>query len=395
MRETNGTAPCNFFKSMGLDYLYIEDGHDIKALVKTFQSVKNVNHPIVVHVHTTKGKGFKPAEINKEAFHSGRPFNLETGEYLTSRINEYGNLTAEYLLKEMKKDPTIVVVNAATAGFFGFNKERREKAGKQFVDVGIAEEHAVAFSSGIAANGGKPIFCVASTFIQRTYDQLLQDLCVNNNPALILVSSASVFAMNDVTHLGIFDIAMMSNIPNLVYLAPVCKEEYLKMLEWGIRQNEHPVAIRLPVIDFVQDNFSDTTDYSQLNKFEVTKKGKDVAVIALGDFYGMGKDIVDTLAKEHKIKATLINPKFISGIDEKLLENLQKDHSLVITLEDGILEGGFGEKIASFYGPTKMKVKNYGIKKSFPDRYVPKELLEENGISVHQIVRDVCDIIGK
>lgn len=395
LRETNGTAPCNFFKAVGLDYLYIEDGHDINKLVKAFKSVKNIDHPIVVHVHTIKGKGFEPAQTNKELYHSGPPFNLETGEYLVPRTNKYANLTAEYLLKEMEKDPTVVVINAATAGFFGFNKERREKAGKQFVDVGIAEEHAVAFSSGIAANGGKPVYCVASTFIQRTYDQLLQDLCINNNPALILVSSASVFAMNDVTHLGIFDIAMMSNIPNLVYLAPTCKEEYLAMLEWGIRQNEHPVAIRLPIVDFVRENFADTTDYAQLNKYQVTKKGKDVAVIALGDFYGMGKDIVDTLAKEHKINATLINPKFITGTDDDLLKNLQEDHSLVITLEDGILEGGFGEKIASFYGLTKMKVKNYGIKKSFPDRYVPKELLEENGISVRQIIQDISAILDK
>ena len=395
LRKTKGAASCNFFKSIGLDYIYIEDGHDIGKMVEAFQKVMNANHPVVIHIHTIKGKGFEPAEIDKEKFHSGPAFNLETGEFLVPRANKYANLTAEYLLKAMKKDPTIVAINAGTAGFFGFNKERREKAGKQFVDVGIAEEHAVALASGIAANGGKPVFCVASTFAQRTYDQISQDLCINNNPALILVSSASVFGMNDVTHLGIFDIAMLSNIPNLVYLAPTCEEEYLAMLKWGIEQNEHPVAIRLPIVDFIQKNFSDTTDYGQINKFQVTKEGKDVAVIALGDFYGMGKDIVDTLEKDHKINATLINPKFITGVDEDLLTKLRKDHSLVITLEDGIVEGGFGVKIASFYGPTKMKVKNYGIKKSFPDRYVPKELLEENGVSVPQIVQDICDILDK
>ena len=395
LRESNGDTACNFFKAMGLDYLYIEDGHDIQALVKAFQSVKDIDHPIVVHIHTIKGKGFAPSEIDKEAYHSGTPFNLETGEYLVPRNNYYANLTAEYLLKEMEKDPTIVVINAATPAFFGFNKERREKAGKQFVDVGIAEEHAVALSSGIAANGGKPVFCVASTFVQRTYDQISQDLCINNNPALILVSSGSVYGMNDVTHLGIFDIAMMSNIPNLVYLAPTCKEEYLAMLEWGIQQKEHPVAIRIPVIDFVRENFSDNTDYAKLDKFEVTKKGKQVAVIALGDFYGMGEEVTDTLVKEHKIKATLINPRFITGVDEKLLTSLHEDHSLVITLEDGIVEGGFGQKIASFYGPTKMKVKNYGIKKSFPDRYIAKVLLEKNGVSVPQIIQDITDILDK
>lgn len=393
LRKTNGTASCNFFKAMGLDYLYIKDGHNIDALVKAFESVKNTDHPVVVHIHTLKGKGFEPAIAEKEAYHSGPPFDLETGEFKFPRPNNNANLTAEYLLKAMEKDPTIVAVNAGTARFFGFNKERREKAGKQFVDVGIAEEHAVAFSSGIAANGGKPVFCVASTFVQRTYDQISQDLCINNNPALILVSGASVYAMNDVSHLGIFDIAMMGNIPNLVYLAPTCKEEYLAMLEWGIQQDQRPVAIRIPVLDVEADDVSYSTDYAQLNKYLVTKKGKEVAVIALGDFYGIGRDIVDALAKEQSITATLINPKFITGIDEDLLNSLLKDHSLVITLEDGILEGGFGEKIASFYGPTKMKVKNYGIKKSFPDRYVPDELLEKNGVTVHRIAKDVFGIL--
>ena len=392
LRESNGMAPDNFFKSMGLDYIYVEDGHNVENLIKVLESVKDTDHPIVVHVHTMKGKGFEPAEINKEAYHSGSPFDLETGEFKTKRSRNLINLTVEYLLKEMEKDPTIVAVNAGTAGFFGFSKERREKAGKQFVDVGIAEEHAVAFSSGIAANGAKPVFCVASTFLQRTYDQISQDLCINNNPALILVSGASVYAMNDVSHLGIFDIAMIGNIPNLVYLAPTCKEEYLQMLEWGIQQDQHPVAIRIPVIDSEGD-INKTTDYGELNKYQVTKKGSKVAVVALGDFYGLGKEIVDKLAKEEDIKATLINPRFITGIDEELLDSLQADHSLVITLEDGILEGGFGEKIASFYGPTKMRVKNYGIKKSFPDRYVPHKLLEENGVTVEAIVQDISAIL--
>jgi 1-deoxy-D-xylulose-5-phosphate synthase len=393
LRDSNGTASCNFFKAIGLNYLYIEDGHDIDALVKTLGSVKDTDHPTVVHVHTVKGKGYKPAETNKEAYHSGAPFDLESGEYKFSRTKGIIDLTAEYLLKAMGKDPTVVAVNAGTAGFFGFNKERREKAGKQFVDVGIAEEHAVAYSSGIAAGGGKPVFCVASTFVQRTYDQISQDLCINNNSALILVSGGSVYAMNDVSHLGIFDIAMMGNIPNLVYLAPTCEKEYLKMLEWGIKQDQHPVAIRIPVIQVAADEVSYSTDYAQLNKYKVTKKGKKVAIVALGDFYGIGKDVVGGLAKDQSIKATLINPRFITGIDENLLNSLLEDHSLVITLEDGILEGGFGEKIASFYGPTNMKVKNYGIKKSFPDRYVPEKLLEENGVTVKQILQNISAIL--
>jgi len=397
LRESEGASECNFFKAMGLDYLYVKDGHDIEALVKALQSVKDTNHPIVLHVHTIKGKGFKPAEVNRELFHAGSPFDLETGEYRFSMSNpeSYENWTAEYLLEAMKKDPTVAMITSATAPGFGFFKERRDLAGKQYIDVGIAEEHAVALSSGIAKNGGKPVYCVYSTFIQRAYDQISQDLCINNNPALILVFGASVYGMNDVTHLGLFDIAMMGNIPNMIYLAPTCKEEYFAMLEWGINQKDHPVAIRVPATGVVTSGKEDTTDYSVLNKYQVTKKGKSVAVIALGDFYQLGETIVGTLSKENSINATLINPKFITGLDESLLESLKEDHKLVITLEDGILEGGFGEKIASFYGSSEMKVKNYGIRKSFPDRYVPDELLRLNGISVEQIINDIIFISSK
>lgn len=398
LRATEGKSECNFFKAMGLDYLYVKDGHDIEALIEVFQSVKDTNHPIVVHVHTIKGKGFKFAEVNKEMYHAGPPFNRETGEYKfpMGSPESYENRTAEYLLDLMKKDPTVAMITSATAPGFGFFKERRELAGKQYIDVGIAEEHAVALASGIAKNGGKPVYCVFSTFLQRAYDQLSQDLCINNNPALLLVFGASVYGMmNDVTHLGIFDIAMMGNIPNIVYLAPTCKEEYFAMLEWGINQKDHPVAIRVPAMGMISSGVEDTTDYSILNKYKVSKKGKDVAVIALGDFYQLGEKVVETLAKEKGIAATLINPKFITGLDEELLESIKEDHELLITLEDGILEGGFGEKIASYYGVADMKVKNYGIKKSFPDRYIAEELLKENGVSVEQIVNDVTSIVSK
>ena len=380
---------------MGFEYHYISDGHNIKQLIDTLNKVKDIDHPVVLHVHTVKGKGYAPAEKNKELFHWGMPFELETGK---SRVNmdnsnSYANITAEYLLKAMKNDPKIAAITSGTPGVFGFFKDRREEAGKQFIDVGIAEEHAVALASGIAKNGGKPVYGVHATFLQRAYDQLFQDLCINNNPAVLLVFAASVYGMNDVTHLGIYDIAMLGNIPNLVYLAPTCKEEYLAMLQWAINQNEHPVSIRVPAMGVVESGEQDTTNYSDLNKFKVTQKGKDVAVIALGDFCTIGENVVNTLSKEEGIEATLINPKFISGLDEDLLENLKSDHSLVITIEDGMLEGGFGQKIASYYGTSDIKVKNYGIKKGFPDRYVPEELLKGNGISVEQIVEDIKIII--
>ncbi|MEI3337892.1 MAG: 1-deoxy-D-xylulose-5-phosphate synthase [Clostridium sp.] len=395
LRETEGKASCNFFKAMGFDYHYVKNGHDFNELIETFNKVKDTDHPVVLHIHTIKGKGFKPAELHKEQWHWGMPFELATGEPKFSMDGEdFGNLTAEYLLKKMEEDKKVVAITSGTPTVFGFTEDRRKKAKKQFVDVGIAEEHAVALASGIAKNGGTPVYGVYSTFIQRTYDQLSQDLCINKNPAVILVFAASVYGMNDVTHLGLFDIPMMSNIPNLVYLAPTCKEEYFKILDFAMTQKKNPVAIRVPGMGVVSRDIEDNTDYSKLNKFEVTKKGKDVAIIALGDFYSLGEEVLSTLSKEG-IEATLINPKFITGLDENLLDELKKEHKLVITLEDGILEGGFGEKIASYYGTESMKVKNYGIKKSFPNRYVAEELLKENGITVENITKDIKNIISK
>lgn len=396
LRESDGQCPCNFFRAMGLDYIYVKDGHDMENLVQAFESVKDSDHPVVVHVHTIKGKGFTPAEVNKEKFHAGPPFDLETGEYLFGGSGEedYTEFTAKYLIDAMKNDSDVIAITSGTPGVFGFDHSRRIAAGKQFVDVGIAEEHAVALASGIAANGGKPVYGVYSTFIQRTYDQLSQDLCINDNAALILVNYASVYGMNDVTHLGFFDIPMMSNIPNLIYLAPTCKEEYKAMLDWGLNQKEHPVAIRVPSVSIISSGKEDTTDYSKLNQYEMTKAGTNVAVIALGDFYQLGENVVSLLHDKHGIDASLINPKFITGIDQEMLDQLKKEHDLVVTLEDGILEGGFGEKIARFYGPSDMKVLNYGIEKSFPDRYSVETLMKENRLTKEQIVEDIVSVGG-
>lgn len=387
LRKSEGTCECNFFKALGLDYYYVKDGHDLKQLVDTFEKVKDTKKPVVVHIHTIKGKGFAPAELHKEEWHWGMPFDLETGKSKCSGDSgeDYETLTADYLLEKMKEDPKVVAITSGTPGVFGFNKERRERAGKQFVDVGIAEEHAVAMASGIAKNGGTPVYGVNSTFIQRTYDQISQDLCINNNPVTFLVFAGSVYGMTDVTHLGLYDIAMLGNIPNLIYLSPTCKEEYLAMLSWSMKQKEHPVAIRVPARNVVSKGIEDTTDYSKINKYQITRYGENVAVIAQGELYSLGEEVAE------KTNATLINPKFISGIDEELLEELKKEHRLIITLEDGILEGGYGQKVAAFYGTSDMRVKNYGLKKEFPDRYVAEELLKENGITVEQIVKDIED----
>lgn len=293
----------------------------------------------------------------------------------------------------MKNNPKVVTIVAGVPTNIGFTKNRRIEAGEQFVDVGIAEEHAVALASGIAKNGGKPIFATHSSFMQRTYDQLSQDLCINNNPATILVNTASVYGLNDVTHLGLYDIPMISNIPNMVYLAPTSKEEYFAMLDWSIEQNEHPVAIRIPCNGVISDDRKVDTDYSNINKFKVEEEGEKVAIIALGDFYQLGEEVSKELKEKLNINATLINPRYITGIDKELLEKLKENHNVVITLEDGILQGGFGEKIASFYGDSDIKVKNYGIEKAFYGKFDASELLKENGVTKEQIVEDVEKII--
>ena len=397
LRDSDGQAPCNFFKSLGLDYIYVKEGNDITALIHAFTRVKDVYHPVVVHIHTLKGKGYTPAETYKERFHWGMPFNLETGQPLSNGGNteDYCNLTGKFLLEQMQKDPTVVAISSGTPAVIGLNSERRQQAGKQFVDVGIAEEHAVALASGIAANGGRPVYGVYSTFIQRCYDQLSQDLCINRNPAVISVFLGGSAGMNDETHLGFFDIPLISNIPNIVYLAPTCKEEYFAMLEWGIKQTTHPVAVRVPGPVVIESGETFDTDYSELNRYKITCQGERVAIIALGNFYPLGESVRRKLQEATGVQATLINPRYITGLDKQMLEDLKVNHQLVITLEDGVLDGGFGEKIARYYGDSEMKVKNYGLKKEFADRFVLEELLKENHLTDTQITNEIREIIDK
>lgn len=390
LRESNGTCECNLFKAMGLNYVYVNNGNDIQELIKTFEEVKNIDHPVVVHINTQKGKGYKFAEENKEAWHWTMPFDIETGKSKFSFDGEdYGEITGNYLLEKMKNDEKVVAIVAGVPTNIGFTKDKREIAGKQFVDVGIAEEHGIALASGIAKNGGKPVFATHSSFMQRTYDQLSQDLCINNNPATIIINTASVYGMNDVTHLGLYDIPMISNIPNMVYLAPTSKAEYLAMLDWSIEQNEHPVAIRVPCNGVISDDRKVDTDYSKLNKYKVEMEGNKVAILALGDFYQLGEKLQREIQNKFNINATLINPRYITGVDDELLENLKSNHEIVLTLEDGMIDGGFGEKIARFYGDSNIKVKNYGVAKAFYDRYDVNELLDQNGITIEKICKDI------
>lgn len=394
LRDTNGMAECNLFKAMGLDYIYVSDGNNIEQLVDAFKKVKDTKKQVVVHINTVKGKGYSFAEKDKENWHFKAPFDIKTGKVLNTNTSEnYPSITKDYLLKKMKEDNTIVAITSGTPTVFGFNKEAREEAGKQFVDVGIAEETAVALASGIAANGGKAVYGVSSTFLQRAYDQITQDLCLDNNPATILTFGGSVYGMSGVTHIGLQDIPMLGNIPNLVYLAPTTKEEYLDMLEYSINQTDYSIAIKVPGGMVVSDTNKINKDYSKLNKYEVISKGSKVVIIGLGNFFTLAKETAALLEKEHNITATTINPYYITGIDEELLSDLEKDHDTVITLEDGFLSGGFGEKIARFYGKSNMKVLNFGIKTEFIDINDINETLRDNHLTKEQIVEDVLAIL--
>lgn len=392
LRNTNGQSPNNIFKALGYDYYYVEEGNNVEKLIEVFKKVKDTNKPTVVHIHTLKGKGYEPAEQNKEKYHYVLQGFLD-GKIKTPE-GSYASITADYILKKKQKDKSIVAVTPATPGVSGFTPEFREKMGNNYTDVDIAEQHAVGYVSGIAANGGKPVLAVMSSFVQRAYDQLSQDLAINKAPATILVFNGGISG-SDVTHLGIFDIPLISNIPDIVYLAPTNKEEYFAMMDWAIEQKQYPVAIRVPSGNLVSTGKKDTTDYSKLNTYKVTNKGEKVAIIGEGNFYQLALDTQKELKEKLGINATVVNPVYLTGIDEKLLEELKQNHEIVVTLEDGCLDGGYSEKITRFYGNSDMKVLNYGAKKEFTDRISLSELLTRYRLTKEQITEDVQNLIKK
>ena len=394
LRETGGKAECNLFRAMGLDYRFVADGNDLSAMIEALRAVKDAKKPVVLHIVTEKGKGFAPAEQHKEDWHYCAPFDRETGKPLMSTEGEsWESITTDFMLERMKRDPAVCMITSGTPTVLGFTEDKRRLAGRQFIDVGIAEENAVALASGIAAAGGKPVYGVYSTFIQRTYDQLSQDLCINNSPATIIVAWGSVYGMNDVTHLGLYDIPMMSNIPNLVYLAPTSREEYLAMLDWSIDQTDHPVAIRMPGGPLISTGEAVNPDFSRLNEYQVAHRGAKVALLGLGSFFSLAQQAAALLKTQTGIDATVINPRFITGLDEKLLRELTADHDVVVTLEDGQLDGGFGEKIARFYGADAVKVLNFGLKKEFLDRYDLEQVLRDNHLTPEQIAHDIRNVL--
>lgn len=387
--NTNGESENNLFKSFGLDYIYTEAGNDIENMINVFREVKDIDHPIVVHINTIKGKGYDLALQNREYWHWTMPFDRESGKpYVDLNSGEsYAQIAKSFILDKAKKDSSFMVITPNMPGALGMSQQERESLGEQFVDVGIAEEQAVAMASGAAKAGAKPLVFTNVTFMQRAYDQISHDICINNNPVTILLNHASFNTLRDVTHLGIFGITEFSNIPNLIVLSPSSREELLGMLEWSTEQREHPVMILMPGNKV--SNRPANNNYDEINKFEVERKGEKLGIIALGDFFQMGEKLADAVKEKFGFEPTLINPRFASGIDEKLLEELKKTHKTVITLEDGVLDGGFGQKIASFYGTSDIKVKNYGLNKEFYDRYEPKKLLKELGMDEEAMLNDI------
>lgn len=390
LRDTKGQAENNFFKTLGFDYYYIDNGHDFNELISVFDRVKDADHPVLVHMHTIKGKGLHEAEVDKEHYHWIVPGELDKKPVAENAIRKesYESITADYILDRASKDSSIIAISPATPGVSGFTPEFRKKLGKNYVDVGIAEEHAVAFASGLAKGGAKPMLAVMSSFIQRTYDQLSQDLALNNTPATLLIFWGGITGM-DATHLSKYDIPLICNIPNIVYLAPVNKEEYISMMDWANSQSEHSVVIRVPFTQVISTGEKDTTDYSKINKYQVVESGSEVAILGLGNFFHLGVKVKDALKANLGISATLINPHFISGVDEELMESLKANHKLVITLEDGAIEGGFGEKIASYFGNSYMKVLNFGARKEFTDRVPLEELYQRYHLTPELIVDDI------
>lgn len=303
LRKTDGQTECNLFKAMGLDYVYVDRGNDVAALIKAFKEVKDSTKPVVVHINTLKGKGYAPAEKCKEQWHYSGPFDIETGKPLFDNVEEdYSSVTCEYLLEKMKNDSSVVAITSGTPTVMGFTEDKRK------------------------------------------------------------------------------------------YLAPATKEEYLAMLDWSMEQTSYPVAIKLPGGPMISDGSRVTKDFGRLNRYEVVQTGEKIAIIGLGTFFELAKEAAKLLKEEAGINAIVINPYYITGLDEALLTKLKQNHDTVITLEDGILDGGFGEKIARFYGTSNMKVMNYGLKKEFLDRYDVDAVLKENHLTAEQIVEDVLSI---
>ena len=381
LRDSNGQTAENPFKAMGFDYRYVADGNDLSAMIDAFKAVKDVDHPILLHINTLKGKGYEPAVKDEEAHHWVSPFNLEDDQPLAAENQKpTSNSVALNVIKEqIDAGQKIMAINAAIPGVFNLDEFKNEYPAN-YTDVGIAEQESVAFATGFAKEGGIPVLMENSTFLQRAFDQLSHDTAANDLPVVMLVAGGTISSQSK-THLGIFDQVMISNLPNWIYLAPTTLAEEKAMLEWAIKQKKHPVAIKVPGNVPETDQQDVITDYSTIN-YQV-KPGKEVAVIGLGAFYQLGEKVAN------KLGATLVNPLSANILDEKALDQLATDHKVIVTLEDNILDGGFGQKVASYLGNKDVKVLNYGQNRVYTDQTPVAEIYQQNHLTLEQIVADV------
>ena len=392
LRETNGESPNNIFKALGFSYRYIDDGNSLTSLIHAVKNCKDEITPTVLHIHTTKGYGYDKAIANPEGFHNPSGFDIDTGETKKRYTNSYESIVAKQLIDTLEQNKATCIVTAATPGGFCLTKDIREKLGAQYIDVGIAEEHATTLLAGIAHNGGTPILPIYSTFLQRTYDQIINDLCINNSNALILVYRASIYGNKDMTHLGFNDISMLGNMPNLMYLAPTTVEELESSIRYGLEHHNHPIAIRIPVGTPINNTAQSNTIDNPVTSYDITQSGNTIAIIGVGNFYNKAVELSHAIREATHISPTIVKPLCISSLDTDTLNELTKDHHIVITLEDGELEGGYGQKIASYYGKTSMKVLNYGISKQFYDRYKPEDVLQQNHLDFEHILDDIRNV---
>ncbi len=380
LRETKGCYKNNYFKTLELDYAYLEEGNDVYKLIEFLNKYKDIDHPIVLHIKTTKGYGYKFASEKKENFHYSQPFDLKTGELL-NKVDEnksISEITFKFLSNKMLKDKNVIGITAATPYLLGFNKERREKFKDKFVDVGICEQHSIGFLSGLSKAKAKGYLGIYASFIQRAYDQVSQDFCLNDGKGTILIFGASIFSKNNMTHLGIFDISLLSNIPNLLYLDPTNIDEYLDMLEFSYQNDKYPIAIRVP-INYIKRNDYSKIDYSLINKNYIYNKGEKVALISVGNLFELAIEVYNEL-KNQNYNITLVKPIFLNSIDEDTLYNLSKTHDTFITIEDSILDGGYGQKVASYLSQFDKKVINLGLNKEFIDGSDAENILKKAGI---------------
>ncbi|ETA75016.1 putative 1-deoxy-D-xylulose-5-phosphate synthase [Ligilactobacillus equi DPC 6820] len=390
LRASNGTSANNPFKAMGFDYRYVADGNNLADMIAAFKAVKDLNHPVVLHINTLKGKGYQPAIDNKMAFHWHAPFDIETGEPKAKRQPTYWDAVLAELDQQIAAGQPIVALNSAIPGAFGL-KAFQAKHPDRYVDTGIAEQDAITEAAGLAKNGARPVVFQNSTFLQRAYDQLAHDVTLNDLPVVMLITSSGISAASK-THLAIFDIPYLTSLPNLEYLQASNQEELISMLQWALRQTDHPVAIRVPSGPVVH-GFAAHDTYAPL-QYNTIQKGSKVALLGLGKFLALAEETAAKLG-EHGIEATVINPMSASTLDIKALDALKADHSLVATFEDGSLAGGFGEHVAAYLGDSNLKVLNFGAKKAYSDNTPVADLYQEFHLTAELATQDILAQLTK